>query len=65
MTPEACFRAYLQTFNTGDWAALRGFYSPDVRLVIGNGTELIGREAILDFYADVRRRARRTIEMVQ
>ena len=65
MTPEARFRAYLHSFNNGDWAALRGFYAPDVRLVIGNGTELTGCEAILDFYAGVRRRARRTIEMVQ
>ena len=65
MTPEARFRAYLQAFNTRAWAALRGFYAPDVRLVIGNGTELIGREAILDFYAEVTRRTRRTIEIVQ
>ena len=65
MTPEARFRAYLQAFNAGDWTALRDFYAPDVRLVIGNGTELIGRETILDFYAEVTRRTRRTIEIVQ
>ena len=65
MTPEARFRAYLNTFNNRDWAALRDFYAPDVRLVIGNGTELTGREAILDFYAEVTRRTRRTIEIVQ
>ena len=65
MTAEARFRAYLQSFNNRDWAALRRFYAPDVRLAIGNGTELIGCDAILDFYAEVTRRTRRTIEMVQ
>lgn len=65
MTPEARFRAYLSAFNAGDWHALRGFYAPDVRLVIGNGTELVGREAIIDFYREVNQKVRRTIEIVQ
>ena len=65
MTPEARFRAYLDAFNTGNWDVLRGFYSPDVRLVIGNGTELAGREAIIDFYRKVNQQVRRTIEIVQ
>jgi len=38
VTPEARFRAYIQAFNQGDWDALRDFYAPDIRLVIGNGT---------------------------
>lgn len=65
MTPETRFHAYLQAFNAGDWDALRGFYAPEVRLVIGNGTELTGREAILDFYGKVKQQTRRTIEIVQ
>ena len=65
MTPEARFRAYLDAFNGSDWDALRGFYAPDVRLVIGNGTELIGREAIIDFYREVKQQVSRTIEIVQ
>ena len=65
MTPEARFRAYLRAFNTADWDALRGFYAPDVRLVIGNGTELNGREAIIDFYRKVNQQVRRTIEIIQ
>ena len=65
MTPEARFGAYLQAFNTGNWDALRGFYAPDVRLVIGNGTELNGREAIIDFYRKANQHVRRTIEIVQ
>jgi len=65
MTPEARFRTYLQAFNTSNWEALRAYYAPDVRLVIGNGTELDGRDAIIDFYSQVKRQTRRTIEVVQ
>ena len=65
MTPEARFRAYLHAFNSGNWDRLRDFYAPNVRLVIGNGTELIGREAIIEFYRKVNQQLRRTIEIVQ
>jgi len=65
MTPEARFRAYLQAFNMSDWEALRDYYAPDVRLVIGNGTELDGRDAIIDFYSQVKQQTLRTIEIVQ
>jgi hypothetical protein len=65
MTPEARFRAYIHAFNQSDWDALRGFYAPDIRLVIGNGTELSGREAIVAFYAKVKQQTRRTIEIIQ
>jgi len=65
VTPEDRFRAYMQAFNASDWDRLRGFYAPDVRLVIGNGTELKGREAIIDFYGKVKSQTRRTIEIIQ
>lgn len=65
MTAEARFQAYMHTFNQSDWDALRGFYAPDIRLVIGNGTELVGREAIVEFYSKVKRQTRRTIEIIQ
>ena len=65
MTPEARFRAYMHAFNTSDWDALRDYYAPDVRLVIGNGKQLIGRDAILDFYNKVKRQTRRTVEILQ
>jgi len=65
MTPEVRFRDYMQAFNASDWKALRDYYAPDVRLVIGNGTELNGRDAILAFYGKVKRQTRRTIEVVQ
>jgi hypothetical protein len=65
VTPEARFRAYLDAFNTGDWDGLREYYAPDVRLVIGNGTELTGRDAIIGFYSKVKLQTRRTIEILQ
>lgn len=65
MTPETRFRNYLRAFNASDWQALRRFYAPDVRLVIGNGIELKGRDAIIDFYNEVKLQTRRTIEAVQ
>ncbi|MES1971398.1 MAG: nuclear transport factor 2 family protein [Pseudomonadota bacterium] len=65
MTPEARFRAYMHAFNHSDWDALRSHYAPDIRLVIGNGTELVGREAIVDFYSKVKQQTQRTIEIVQ
>jgi len=65
MTPEVRFRDYMRAFNASDWEALRDYYAPDVRLVIGNGTELNGRDAILAFYGKVKRQTRRTIEVVQ
>ena len=65
MTAEDRFRAYMHAFNQSDWDALREHYAPDIRLVIGNGTELVGREAIVDFYGKVKQQTRRTIEIVQ
>jgi ketosteroid isomerase-like protein len=65
MTPEDRFHAYMQAFNASDWDRLRGYYAPDVRLVIGNGTELNGRDAIIDFYGKVKSQTSRTIEIVQ
>lgn len=65
MTPEDRFRAYMQAFNASDWDRLRGFYAPDVRLVIGNGTELYGHKAIIDFYSKVKSQTRRTIDILQ
>jgi len=65
VTAEDRFRAYMHAFNQSDWDALRPHYAPDIRLVIGNGIELVGREAIVDFYSKVKQQTRRTIEIVQ
>jgi hypothetical protein len=65
MTPEDRFRAYIDAFNRSDYEALCGYYAPDVRLVIGNGTELVGREAIVEFYRPVKATTQRTIQVLQ
>lgn len=65
MTPEQRFADYMAAFNRGDEAALRHYYADDVRLVIGNGRELLGPKAIIDFYRGVKAKTQRTIEIVQ
>lgn len=61
---ERRFRDYMRAFNASDWDALRRFYAADIELVIGNGTTLRGRDAIVDFYSDIKSRTSRTIEIV-
>ncbi|TNE41794.1 MAG: nuclear transport factor 2 family protein [Sphingomonadales bacterium] len=63
MTQEERFHAYMEAFNANDWPRLISHYAPDVRLVIGNGTELVGRDAIVNFYRKVKRETRRTIHI--
>lgn len=65
MSPEERFRDYMDAFNSSDWDRLLRHYSPDIRLVIGNGTELVGRQAIIDFYSKVKTQTRRTIEILR
>jgi len=62
---ERRLHAYMAAFNSSDYAALRGYYADDVRLVIGNGTELRGPQAIIDFYRDVKTSTRRTIKILR
>jgi len=54
----------MRAFNASDWDALRRFYAADVELIIGNGTTLLGREAIVDFYRNIKSWTSRTIEIV-
>jgi len=65
MTPEARLAAYIDAFNRSDYAALWDLYAPDVRLVIGNGTQLVGREAIVAFYRPIKQQTQRTITVRQ
>ena len=54
MTQEERFRDYMDAFNRNDWARLLPHYAPDIKLVIGNGTEMVGRDAIVNFYSKVK-----------
>jgi hypothetical protein len=65
MTEEDRLAAYMDAFNRSDYEMLRGFYQPDVRLVIGSGKELVGAQAIVDFYRDVKAKTQRTISFLQ
>ncbi len=59
------FRAYIAAFNAHDYVRLVDFYDPDVLLVIGNGTEMRGRQAIVDFYRVANDATTRQIEILQ
>ena len=60
----ARFHAYMAAFNRHDYGELVGYYDPNILLVIGNGTELRGRQAIVDFYRNVNDATTRTIEIL-
>jgi len=64
MTPER-FATYIDAFNRDDYTAFGDFYHPDVTLVIAGKRELRGREAIFDFYRNVKAKTQRTIEVVK
>ena len=62
---ERHLHAYMNAFNHGDHALLRQFYADDVVLVIGNGTELRGPQAIIDFYSHLHESTQRTISILR
>jgi len=59
------FAAYIDAFNRDDYAAFGDRYTEDVVLVVAGVRELRGRQAIFDFYRDVKAKTRRTIRIVQ
>ena len=65
MSEEQRLAAYMEAFNRSDYETLAGFYCPDVRLVIGSGKELVGAQAIIDFYREVKSKTQRTISILQ
>ena len=65
MTEDERLAAYMDAFNRSDYETLRGFYCPDVRLVIGSGRELVGAQAIIDFYRDVKSKTQRSVAILQ
>lgn len=61
----AAFAAYIDAFNRDDYAAFGDYYTEDVVLVVAGVKELRGKQAIFDFYKDVKAKTRRTISIVQ
>lgn len=60
---EARFRAYIDAFNRHESAAYGDYYTDDVVLTIAGKTELRGRQAIIDFYANVTSETTRIIQV--
>lgn len=54
---------YVAAFNRGDHAAYAACYAPDVVLVNGAGHELHGADAITAFYAAMRGKAERVLQV--
>ena len=47
------FEAYLAAFNRSDFPAFGAYYADDVQF-FGQAAQLVGRDAVLDFYRGVR-----------
>ncbi|MEO8316320.1 MAG: nuclear transport factor 2 family protein [Pseudomonadota bacterium] len=62
MTKEK-FAAYIDAFNRDDYSSFGDYYDEDVVLVIAGKTELRGRQAIFDFYKQVKSQTQRTIQV--
>jgi hypothetical protein len=62
--PAIHLQRYMDAFNSGEYEALTQFYHDDVVLVIGNGVELKGKAAIVDFYRNTTAKTRRVITII-
>ena len=51
---EDQFRSYVAAFNANDFAGFGHFYADDVVFELGSMKRIDGREAILDFYREVK-----------
>ena len=50
---QAAFRAYLAAFSNADFERFPRFYTQDVRLELGSGAPILGRQGIIGFYRPV------------
>jgi hypothetical protein len=51
---EDDFRSYVAAFNANDFEGFGRFYADDVVFELGAMKRIVGREAILDFYREVK-----------
>lgn len=63
MADAEMLRRYIADFNSGNAEGYSACYADDVVLSNGGGRVLHGRDAIVSFYADVRKRLERLIEI--
>lgn len=59
--PVAMLSEYVDTFNRGDFDELVTFYHDDLYLNVSRGTELRGKQSVVDHYTRVRGMSRRTM----
>jgi hypothetical protein len=57
------FADYIDCFNRNDFEGFGKYYAEDVLLELGRKKQLHGRQAILDFYREVKARVRETLEI--
>lgn len=57
------FHDYIDSFNRDDFAGFGKYYAEDVLFELGRKKQLRGRQAILDFYREVKARVRETLEI--
>jgi len=60
---KALFADYIACFNRDDYAGFGKYYADDVLLELGRKKQLRGRQAILDFYREVKARIRETLQI--
>ena len=60
---QRLFQDYIDSFNRDDFAGFGKYYAEDVVFELGRKKQLRGREAILDFYREVKARVRETLEV--
>ncbi len=58
------FNAYIAAFNAGDFDGFAKYYADDVDFILGGRKHLRGRQAIVDFYKQVKAHIREKLEII-
>lgn len=65
MTRDEFLSDYIGAFNSGELDTFTRFYAEDVVLDLGGRRQLVGRQAIRDFYSGVFEKIRETLSVEQ
>jgi hypothetical protein len=60
----ADYADYIDCFNRNDFDGFGKYYCDDVVFELGEKKRIVGREAILDFYRDVKSKIRETLKIL-
>lgn len=55
---------YIARFNANDFEGFGRYYCDDVIFNLGDKQQIVGRDAILDFYRDVKSKVRETLDIL-